>query len=137
MTTKRVLCPGRLRQLPKHWSWVDHRLVRDDHVGRCNAPALALYLFLVCVADAQGLSYYSDRSICQRLHWEEALLVEARGRLQKAGLLAYEKPIYQVLELDPHGAAAAPRREAAPSDGRVVEPVAISEVVRRMLGGVA
>lgn len=115
---------------------MDHRLVRDDHVGRCDAPALALYLFLVCVADAQGLSYYSDRSICQRLHWEGAVLMEARRRLQKAGLLAYEKPIYQVLELESHGAAA-PRRGVVPSDGRVVEAVAISEVVRRMLGGAA
>ena len=29
--------------------------------------ACALYLFLVTVADAQGLSFYADRSLCQRL----------------------------------------------------------------------
>ncbi len=136
MKNKRVLCPGRLRQLPPHWSWVDHRLVRDEHVGRCDAPALALYLFLLCVADAQGLSYYSDRSICQRLRWEESVLAAARSQLQKAEFIAYEKPIYQVLELPPRGAVALPRQTAAPSDGSV-EVVPIAEVVRQMLGGVA
>ncbi len=137
MKNKHVLCPGRLRQLPAHWSWVDHRLVRDEHVGRCDAPALALYLFLVCVADAQGLSYYSDRSICQRLRWEPAVLTAARERLAVVGLVAYEKPLYQVLELDPSRSWMTPSlRTPAPSD-RGDEARPIAGVVRQMLGGVA
>ena len=55
MTVKRVLCPERLRQLPTHFSWVDHRLVRAHYLEHCDPPAAALYLFLVTVADAQGL----------------------------------------------------------------------------------
>ncbi|SBT04495.1 hypothetical protein ACCAA_1480002 [Candidatus Accumulibacter aalborgensis] len=60
MTIKRVLCPERIRQIPTQFSWVDHRLVRERYLDRCNPPAAALYLFLVTVADVQGLSYYSD-----------------------------------------------------------------------------
>ena len=57
---KRVLCPERLRRVPPQFSWIDHRLVRDRHIAGRSAEALALYLFLVTVADGQGLSYYSD-----------------------------------------------------------------------------
>ncbi len=46
--------------MPSQFSWVDQRLVRERHIERCDVQALALYLFLVTVADAQGLSYYSD-----------------------------------------------------------------------------
>ena len=51
MPIKRVLSPQRLRRVPSQFSWVDHRLVRDRHICRCSAQALALYLFLVTVAD--------------------------------------------------------------------------------------
>jgi hypothetical protein len=39
---------------------VDQRLVREHHIECCNVEALALYLFLITVADAQGFSYYGD-----------------------------------------------------------------------------
>ena len=57
MITKRVLCPERLRHVPQRFSWIDQRLVRDDHIARCGPQGLALYLLLVTVADAEGLSY--------------------------------------------------------------------------------
>ena len=66
---KHVLCPARLRRVPRQFSWVDQRLVRDGHIGRCGSEALALYLFLVTVADAEGLSYYSDATASRRLAW--------------------------------------------------------------------
>jgi hypothetical protein len=66
---------------------------------------LALYLFLLTVADAQGLSYYSDSSISRLLALDEAAFVRARQELLAAKLIAYQKPLYQVLSLDE------PRRE--------------------------
>ena len=54
---KRLLCPQRLRHVPRQFSWIDHRLLRDGHIARCGGPrALALYLLLVAASDAQGLS---------------------------------------------------------------------------------
>jgi hypothetical protein len=100
MPTKHLLCPERLRRVPARFSWVDHRLVRDRHIEHCDAPALALYLFLVTVGDAQGLSYYADASVARRLSLEQASLVRARQGLIQAGLIAYEPPLYQVLALE-------------------------------------
>ncbi len=100
MTIKRVLCPERVRQIPARFSWVDHRLVRERHIERCNPPAAALYLFLVTVADAQGLSYYSDAALVRCLSLTAARLSQARGDLLRVGLIAYQRPLYQVLALD-------------------------------------
>ena len=102
--------------MPAQFSWVDQRLVRDRHLDRLDAYAAALYLFLITVADAQGLSWYGDTSTARRLSIDEARLRRARGDLIRAGLLAYARGLYQVLALDnpfppplpppPHEAAA-------------------------------
>ena len=131
---KRVLCPQRLRQVPPQFSWIDHRLVRDRHISRCAADALALYLFLVTVADGQGLSYYSDRTILELLPLDPAALARARRELVAAGLVAYQQPLYQVLALDVParlgGAAASP----AASGPRLPagEPMSIGQILRAM-----
>ena len=100
MTIKRVLCPERVRQLPTQFSWVDHRLVRERYLERCDPPAAALYLFLVTVADAQGLSYYSEDALGRRLSLLPERLRQARADLLRVGLIAYQRPLYQVLGLD-------------------------------------
>jgi hypothetical protein len=100
MIPKRLLRPERLRQVPPSFNWVDHRLVRDHYIERCDCTSLALYLFLVTVSDVQGLSYYSDASVCRRLRIDPLQLSAARAQLEKAGLVAFEKPLYQVLSLD-------------------------------------
>src|SRR5579864_6149958 len=101
MKTKRVLCPERLRHVPHQFSWIDQRLVREGHIARCGPAALALYLLLVTVADAQGLSYYSDKTAARLLGLSEADLRQARASLVNAGLIAYQAPLYQVLSLEP------------------------------------
>ena len=122
MTIKRVLCEQRLRRMPARFSWVDQRLVFDAHLQRCDASAAALYLVLVTVADAQGLSYWGDARLGQLLHMSTDRLVRAREDLVSAGLLAYECPLYQVLALD--APAAAPQPVAVPSALAQATPVA-------------
>lgn len=100
MAIKRVICSERVRKIPTQFSWVDHRLVRERHIERCDAHAAALYLFLVTVADVQGLSYYCDASLARRLSTDPVRLSKARGDLMRAGLIAYQRPLYQVLALD-------------------------------------
>jgi hypothetical protein len=101
MIRKRVLRPDRVRQVPPQFSWIDQRLVRDRYMERCNNQALALYLLLVTVADAQGLSYYGDATICRLLSIQLQQLEQARRDLIGVGLIAYQRPLYQVLALDP------------------------------------
>lgn len=100
MTIKRVLVRERVRRIPAQFSWIDHRLVRDRHIDRCDAHACALYLFLLTVADAQGLSYYADASVSKRLSMPFERLCAARADLVRRELIAYEPPLYQVLALD-------------------------------------
>lgn len=102
MPLKRVLRPDRLRRVPAQFSWIDQRLVRDGHIQRCSGSAsLALYLFLVTVADRDGLSYYGARSIGRYLSMDEEGVAAARTQLIGAGLIEYQAPLYQVLSLDP------------------------------------
>lgn len=126
---KRPLCLSKLRQVPKQFSWVDQRLVRERYIDQLSPQACALYLFLVTVADAQGLSYYADPSLCQRLSMTCPELHQARQALMTLGLVAYQRPLYQVLAL-----AAAPRG-ATTSVATVAaddEPVDIKAVFARI-----
>jgi hypothetical protein len=105
---KRVLCPERLRQVPAQFSWVDQRLVRHRYIQRCEPAAWALYLVLVTVADAEGLSYYSDASLARMLRLDSRALSAARNQLSQAGLVVYQNPLYQVLALEESTAPGSP-----------------------------
>jgi hypothetical protein len=128
---KRILCPERLRRIPGQFSWVDQRLVRDRYLEHCDHGALALYLVLVTVADAEGLSYYSDAALQRMLKMEHGLFLVARRQLCQAGMLVYEKPLYQILSLelplDAGGIAEPP--------ARVGQTMPIAELLRRIVGG--
>lgn len=108
MLNKRVLHAERLRRVPAQFSWIDQRLIRDGHLQRCDVHALALYLLLVTVADAQGLSYYGEASLARLLSMPAARLVQARADLIRLELIAYAQPLYQVLALDPPPPACTP-----------------------------
>ena len=135
MRGREPIVPQRRRRVPPQFSWVDHRLVRDGHRQGRSAPALALYLFLVTVADADGLSWYSEATLCRQLSCGATELQGARTELQQAGLIAYRKPLYQVLDLAPvpmQPPTGAPRT----SPRRDGEPVSIGAVLQHLLGGV-
>lgn len=101
MIVKSTILKHRVRRIPKSFSWVDHRLVRDRHIERCTHSQAALYLFLVCVGDDKGLSFYGDSTLMEKLGMDRSTLEKARSGLMKNGLIAWQKPIYQVLSLEP------------------------------------
>lgn len=127
MKTKPLLCPQRLRRVPPRFSWIDQRLVRDRHISRCSPPALALYLLLCTVADAQGASYYSDATAARLLSLGPADLRAARGQLLAAGLIAYQAPFYQVLSLEPQQGPL-----QAPPPLRTGQTLSLGEILRQM-----
>lgn len=97
---KKIIDPSRIRRVPAQFSWVDHRLIRHRLLSGRSSQAWALYLLLTTVADAEGLSYYSNASLCEHLNIAPAQLSSARRELVEAGLLAWDAPFYQVLGLD-------------------------------------
>lgn len=130
MLDKTPIRPGRIRQVPKQFSWVDGRLVRDRHIDKCSHAAAALYLFLITVSDVKGMSYYSDQSTCQRLSMDGAVFAQARQELVAFDLIAYQKPLYQVLDLaPPESAAKVPRNK--PQD----LPQSVSQILKRIMEG--
>jgi len=101
MKSKVLINARKKRRIPKHFSWVDHRLVRKNYLMRCSTDALAFYLFLVIVGDHEGLSYYGDKSIAKHLNFNLSSDVKScRKELESNDLIAYSNGLYQVLGLD-------------------------------------
>ena len=134
-TVKQVLRPERLRQVPEQFSWVDQALVQRYLIDRCDARAAALYLFLVTVCDAQGLSYYGGATLMQRLHLSSEELGAARQQLIDLELLAYQAPLYQVLAIA--GTTVAPRTAPSasappPAAGDSGGPVSLAHLLEQL-----
>ncbi len=134
MIAKHIPSSKRIRKIPAQFSWLDHRLVRKGYMAKCSHKALALYLFLVTVADAEGLSYYGDSSAGRLLHMNTTELSSARGELCKADLIAYAKPFYQVLSLDVSEPVLSPTPQQHGASGNA-EAVSIGDIIRQMAGG--
>ncbi len=101
MIVKSPILKQRVRKIPKSFSWVDHRLVSNKYIELCSHAEAALYLFLICVADNKGLSFYGDKAIANKLSMDQQTLQTARSGLIKNKLLAWQSPIYQILCLEP------------------------------------
>jgi hypothetical protein len=106
--------------------------VRDNFLRHADPAAWSLYLVLVTVADAQGLSYYSEATLSRLLRMDLLQLARCRQQLVKADLVAYQKPLYQVLAL-PLAQRVAP--QAGP---RSSQTLSVGDILRRVCeGGVA
>jgi hypothetical protein len=130
MIQKNPIHPQRIRKVPTQFSWVDHRLVRERYIESITHAAATLYLFLVIVADSQGMSYYSDGSITERLSMDSLTLEQARCNLLGAGLIAYRKPLYQVLSLDSQVID-----QPSPARDPLKQPLPIGRIFKQMIGG--
>ena len=96
---KQPVDPDRILTMPRPFAPLNRQLVYGKHVRYMSPEQIALYAFLECVSDPEGLSYYSDDRICELLHFSLSGLLQAREHLIDAGCLLYRKPIYQLLNL--------------------------------------
>jgi hypothetical protein len=112
---KRPIDPRRLRSaaLLRGFGWIDHRFLTHGYLCRMSLPATGLYCLLVCAADSQGLSYYSDARLREVLALDGPALLAARRELISLGLIAHQRPITQVLALKEEPPAPWRLREAA------------------------
>lgn len=123
---KQPIIQDMIRRVPEQFSWLDHRLVRESYIDSLSHQASALYLFLVTVGDNQGLSYYSEKTLGKRLTMDTLTLAEARNILVQYRLVAYRKPLYQVLALDQ-------RRELVQTD---TESTSLGQILQQLAGGI-
>ena len=109
MREYRIPQPHRVRKIPKSFSWIDHQLLRMGYMQLMTHEDLALYLFLVLVADRHGVSFYRQEKICNALSMDFGEFEFAKDRLIDLELTAFERysaltpnGFYQVLPLDPN-----------------------------------
>ena len=85
-----LLVPQRVRNVPRSFAWIDHRLRSEDFLPRLRPEDLGLYLFLVLAADQRGLSCWRlDRIEKALSSFDRHALWEARSRLVDLDLIAY------------------------------------------------
>jgi hypothetical protein len=90
--------PSRLRkQLPTRYSWIDH--AAKGRLESCPSVSHALYLILLLISNRHGLSYHGEKSLQTLTKLDQWQLRTARQGLIDAGLIAYTRPMYQVLDL--------------------------------------
>jgi hypothetical protein len=110
MATRKVVPlvpdPGRIRRIQGSFAWLDHRLIRDGHLDRLSVTDMAVYLFLVLVADRNGVSFYRKDVISKRLGIDWDQFEESKARLLERGMIAFRPFVsgdvdgfYQVLPL--------------------------------------
>ena len=104
MIVKRLIRPERLRRVPQGFNWVDHRLVSQNFINRCD---------------------HRDAAIGRRLSLDPLQLAAARQQLVQSDLIAYQQPLYQVLALE-----GSPGPVAPPHSGQVQSA---GDILRRLL----
>jgi hypothetical protein len=99
--------PKNTRSIKGSFAWIDHRLIRNGFLGRMTHPDILLYLFLVLVADKNGVSFYRKEKICETLSLEYHHFEIAKDRLIGMKLIAFEgysalspNGYYQVLPVE-------------------------------------
>lgn len=99
MIKKEPLISDRVRKIEYPFGWIPHRFITDGYAGVCTREELLMYIFLSVVSDKSGLSFYGDKKICSLLGINQQTLEETRQVLEAKSLIAYQKPLYQLLSL--------------------------------------
>jgi hypothetical protein len=97
-TDRAPVDPARVRTLPRHFAWADHRL--RDRLAGFTPVEIALLFFLHLVADRNGCSFWAESTIAKKLGLKEGDVIEARYGLLGKGLIAYRYPLFQILPLE-------------------------------------
>jgi len=85
-----ILVPQRVRQVPRSFAWIDHRLRSEGFLERLRPPDMGLYLFLALAADRHGLSCWRlDRIERAMPCFDRHELWDARSRLAELDLIAF------------------------------------------------
>jgi hypothetical protein len=93
------LVSNRVRKINGSFAFIEHRFLRHGFWASLSHEELLLYLFLVLVADRDGLSFYPYDKICSLLTIDIDAYILARNNLIDKDLLAFDGTFFQVLSL--------------------------------------
>jgi hypothetical protein len=134
MIDKSPLAPERVRKITGSFALLEHRFLRDGFWTSLSHHALLLYVFLLLVADRNGLSSYSFDTIgaLWQLSLDDYRL--ARNALIKKDLIAFAGHLFPGLSLPPPPVLqpASPLRSA--QHMVQADPATIRQIIRNSLG---
>jgi hypothetical protein len=144
MIEKSPLIADRVRKIRGSFAFIEHRFLRNGFWTSLCQQELLLYLFLILVADRQGLSYYSFDKICSLLAISPDEYIFARNALIDKDLIvpverglnrAFDGHLFQVLSL-PDRPVQMPRHPLkSPDDMAAKDPATIRRLIGNALGG--
>jgi hypothetical protein len=133
MITKAPLDQDRVRRIAGSFAFIEHRFLRRGFFSVLTHHELLLYVFLVLVADRNGLSYYSYDKICILLRITLDDYIIARDGLIEKDLIAFNGYLFQVLSLPKQ-----PPQDLAPlkssDDMRTHDPATIQQIISESMG---
>jgi len=133
MITKTPLDQDRVRKIAGSFAFVEHRFLRSGFFSVLTHHELLLYVFLVLVADRNGLSYYSYDKICILLKITLDDYIIARDGLIQKDLIAFNGHLFQVLSLPKQ-----PPQDLAPlknsDDMQAHDPATIEQIITKSMG---
>ena len=134
MIEKSPLCPERVRKITGSFAFLEHRFLRDGFWTSLSHHELLLYVFLVLVADRNGLSYYSFDKICTLLQCSLDDYLVARNALIHKDLIAFDGHLFQVLSLPPQPVLQPARPLHSAQHMAHADPATIRHIIRHSLG---
>lgn len=133
MMEKTILCPDRVRKIAGTFGFIEHRFLKEGFFYSLTHHELLLYLFLVLVADRDGLSFYGYDRICTLLRITVDEFILARDALIYKDLIAFDGRTFQVLSLPRHGPKSTPLKGREQMQEK--DPATIHQLITRSLGG--
>ena len=134
MIIKRLICPERVRKITGSFAFIEHRFLRAGFWDGLSHHQLLLYLFLVVVADRNGLSYYSYDKICTLLKVSVDDYIAARDALIDKDLIAFDGSLFQVLSLPQKACKSDPTALKTAKDMQTHDPATINQLIKKSLG---
>ncbi len=133
MITKAPLDQDRVRRIAGSFAFIEHRFLRQGFFSVLTHCELLFYVFLVLVADRNGLSYYSYDKICVLLRITLDDYIIARNGLIEKDLIAFNGYLYQVLSLpsqEPQDLASLKSSD----DMQTHDPATIQQIITKSMG---
>ena len=131
---KNPLCPHRIRKITGSFAFLEHRFLRDGFWANLGHHELLLFLFLVIVADRNGLSYYSYEKICTLLRITVDEYIVARNSLIEKDLISFDGHLFQVLSLPEKVVNPSGRPLKTSEEMELYDPATINQLIDRSFG---
>jgi hypothetical protein len=131
---KKPLVPQRIRKITTSFAFIEHRFLRDGFWSTLDQHQLLLYMFLVIVADRNGLSYYSYDKICTLLKITVDDYIVARDALIQKDLIGFDGHLFQVLSLPDQPVVSAATPLKSKQDMQTHDPATIHQLISQRFG---